>query len=142
MVDSRAKGKRGEREVAAMLRACVLEAFGEQAVEGEDYEIERNLSQARAGGYDVQGIPWMACEVKNHATVTPASVKAWWAQTLRQTGPGQLPVLFYKQGGKWIVRTVLSVTCSRVERRAYMAGDVSAEDFMRYVVLRLRAEHA
>lgn len=99
-MNSRDKGKRGEREVASLLR----EELG--------IEVTRNLVQSREGGCDLL-IPKWAAEVKLYAEVTPALKKEWWEQTLEQAKrAAKYPVLFYRQNRRgWVAVCPLSVLC-------------------------------
>lgn len=124
-----AKGKRGERDVIAMLTVVQqtrYQAAGWTFAEKEGRriarpparvvapdnalgEIRRNLEQSRGGGADVIGLPGFSIEIKNHSQL---NLTAWWRQTLRQAQPGELPVLIYKAGrGVWRVKTLGSVGC-------------------------------
>lgn len=76
---SRDKGKRGEREVAAMISDLL------------GMEVKRRVRQ-HEGDSDLMGIPDWSIEVKNCATL---SLPAWWRQTVEQAGD-MMPVLFYK----------------------------------------------
>ncbi len=106
---SRDKGKRGEREAIQILQPAVdaayddLEACG-VATSKDRPLLQRNTVQSDRGGYDVIGLPWLALEVKNAATL---QVPAWWKQTLKQTPPDGLPLLMWKVGGGrgWRART-------------------------------------
>lgn len=97
---SRNKGQRGEREAAALLMEWatpVVDAVRSLPDGAErlldDVVLVRNLMQSRAGGYDIDGLPWLALEVKRHETL---SVPAWWRQTLDQTGKDQVACLMYR----------------------------------------------
>lgn len=93
---SRDKGKRGELEIARMIR------------EGLGVTVERNLAQWRDGGTDLvpagdpdgwdaldKAVAGFAWEVKNQASQSPA--RQWWAQTLSQAqAVSRVPVLAYK----------------------------------------------
>lgn len=100
MVNSRSKGQRGEREVVAMLQPTIDRVY--EAAGREPPQLERNLMQSRAGGYDIVGIEWLALEVKR---VEVEWSNSWWEQAKRQARPGQLPVLLYRMNRrKWSVR--------------------------------------
>lgn len=142
------KGKSAEREVALMLREAIEWAYTAVELERElawllvRPVIERNLSQAASGGYDVKGIDWMACEVKHHATT--GAVNTWWAQAVRQASGDQMPVLFYK-GNKlsWRVRTVgtlQGMPARGLSVEHWCVVDVTLDDFMRYVRKRLKSD--
>ena len=80
MTSSRRKGKRGELEVAALLRDLLGAA------------VARNLTQARDGGHDLLGLPGWAAEVKRSAK---PRIGEWWNQTVDQAN-GAKPVLLYR----------------------------------------------
>ena len=85
------KGKVAERQIANILRH-------EMGI-----LVHRNLDQCKDGGYDLNGLPGMAIEVKRHETTR---IPAWWKQTLRQCPEGFVPVLVYRKNHadwKWIV---------------------------------------
>lgn len=79
---SRDKGKRGEREFAAL----ISELTG--------YELTRNLNQSRESGHDLNGIEWISLEVKNQNVL---KINDWWKQTVEQAKScNKVPVLAYK----------------------------------------------
>ena len=84
-VNSRSKGRRGEQEVARMLR------------DGLGIDVHRNWeAQAAGGGCDIE-IPHYAIEVKNCANPTQGAIAKWWEQTVEQgKKAGDEPVLFFK----------------------------------------------
>ena len=69
MVNSRSKGKRGEREI--------LNIIGEKI----GLRLERNLQQSDQGGADCLAIEGWAIEVKR---VQKESLTAWWDQAMMQ----------------------------------------------------------
>jgi Holliday junction resolvase len=88
MINSRMKGKSAERELARILGDRLGIPF------------QRNLSQSRAGGFDLMGIDQLAIEVKRHENL---NISKWWEQTLRQA-TGKIPVLAYRQSRKpWAI---------------------------------------
>lgn len=100
------KGKRAERDVAKVLNQTIIEVCAR--LEVEPFRVMRNLKQTQSGGFDLDGIAWLAIEIKHHKAVALAP---WWAQTLRQAGPqpeggySREPILIWKQhGGQWRVR--------------------------------------
>ena len=99
MINSRAKGQRGEREFAALI-------FDNLGV-----RLKRNLQQTAEGGHDLianAGDYWpFAAEIKNCQTL---SVDQWWEQAVEQAyNARQWPLLAYKVHRKgW--RVVLPVT--------------------------------
>ena len=124
---SRDKGKRGEREVVAMLQEHVVdEVCAELGVEPP--LVERNLNQAFQGGCDIVGVPGVAVEVKFREQLSP---DVWWEQTLQQasTVPGALPVMFYRKSRvRWRARTHM-FTGGRV----YTVELVSSTEYLPYL---------
>lgn len=141
------KGKRAERAVASLLnpileRVCLAEGVDPQ-------RLARNLKQTRQGGYDLDGLDWIAIEIKHHKVVT---LNSWWAQTMRQAGrhpDGQPivgmvqrePVLIWKKGGtsQWCVRMtgLLEIVPGR---RLRTAVDISWEAFVVWFEKRAEVE--
>lgn len=79
----RAKGQRGERELAKLLS----EHLGAGVL--------RNLSQTRDGGHDLLGIAGWSIECKRQESL---SLAAWWQQAVEQAEKvGLRPCLAYRQ---------------------------------------------
>lgn len=88
MVNSRTKGKAGEREVVNMLKDAGFDAC-------------RNLQQTRDGGFDIDGLKKVAIEVKRSKVPL---INKWWTQAVKQAGDDKLPVLAYRlDRQKWKV---------------------------------------
>jgi hypothetical protein len=86
-INSRAKGKSGEREVIRELKLWL-----------PTLEFERNLEQTRNGGHDILGLPGWALEVKRYARVTQSDLKGFWQQTIDQARKdGARPALAYRE---------------------------------------------
>lgn len=95
-INSRSKGKRGEREaINKVMQPIVDKVYKRYGVPAPT--LSRNLQQWDAGGYDVVGLDWLATEIKFCETF---QLKKWWEQTLRQTKRGQVPLLLYKKNRK------------------------------------------
>ncbi len=132
---SKNKGANAEREVAAIMQPIMDKVYAE--FDKKAPKMERNLEQTRGGGYDLVGIPWLALEVKRQETL---SIKAWWEQTLKQSGPLQMPVLIYRQNRKkWRVMLVGGLKI-RTGRWLKSHVDISIEDFLKYFEHLLRQE--
>lgn len=99
---ARNKGYRGEREVIAILQPVVTKVCGECST--VELILKRNLHQRFAAKqYDLEGIPWMALEVKR--VENQSGIGSWWRQCCAATRPGQTSVLFYRQNNApWRVR--------------------------------------
>lgn len=93
LLNSRAKGANGERELAALLTAWAREV-------DVSLSLARNLEQTREGGYDLSGLELygLAVECKRVETL---SIDAWWKQTVRQARNSNLiPILGFRQNRK------------------------------------------
>lgn len=103
-VNVRSKGATGERDAIRVVQTWadeVCELAGLPPV-----VLARNLEQSRSGGCDVVGIDWLALEVKRHENL---AIPGWWRQAVRQAGPGQVPVLMYRQNRTpWKFRVALA----------------------------------
>lgn len=88
-MNSRDKGKRGEREIVKLLDEVLERVYGE----GKPL-IQRNTLQSHQGGYDIIGIDWLAIEVKFQEKDFD---KKWWEQCVRQAGESQQPTLFFRR---------------------------------------------
>lgn len=89
-INSRAKGKSGERELIGELKALLPPEMTS--------ELTRNLDQTRDGGHDILGLDGWALEVKRYAQVLPADLERFWEQTTTQArNNGARPVLCYRQ---------------------------------------------
>ena len=87
MINSRAKGRAGEQEVATILR----DELG--------MEVHRNWAQQAAiGGCDLIGIPGLGIEVKRIKKATEADLQSFWQQTTGQASAAKVrPVLVYRE---------------------------------------------
>lgn len=94
------KGKRAERSIASALNPILERLVA--SIGCDPVKLKRNLAQTQSGGFDLEGLPWIAVEIKHHKQV---SLGSWWEQTLRQATNDREPVLIWKQhGGQWRVR--------------------------------------
>lgn len=109
------KGKRGEREVIALLQPIVDKVYAEfegmrdarTGYEVKGPRLQRNTLQSDSGGFDIVGLEWLALEVKFQETL---NVEVWWRQTCGQASEGQVPVLFYRKSRvEWKVMTLSRV---------------------------------
>ena len=83
---SRDKGAQGERELIAEIEQWT------------GLRLQRNLSQAFAGGHDLIGLDDFAIEVKRYRDITDADKKLFWHQACKQADPiGKIPVVCFRQ---------------------------------------------
>lgn len=102
-INSRAKGKSGERELIGELKKLLPEEMTS--------ELTRNLDQTRDGGHDILGLDGWALEVKRYAEVLPADLERFWKQACEQASrnDGLRPALCFREDRRnW--RTVIHVT--------------------------------
>lgn len=88
-LSAKRKGAAAEREVAKLIQE-MLKNVG-------DFELSRNLLQTREGGYDLDGLPGVAIEVKR---VEQLSIGTWWGQTVKQATDNSIALLVYRQNRK------------------------------------------
>lgn len=96
---SREKGKRGEREVAAIISDLL------------GFKATRRARQ-HEGDSDILGVPGWSIEVKRCERATPADIRRWWEQAVEQAiRDRSQPALFYRQSRRgWRVLWPVSVT--------------------------------
>jgi len=82
---STTKGKVGERDLAAHIRAVT------------GWDVQRRCRQ-HAGDSDLEGVPRWSVESKRHKAATRSDIAGWWRQTVMQASKGGLlPVLFFRR---------------------------------------------
>ena len=94
-INGKVKGASGEREAISVLQPIVTTIYTGYGLEPP--VLERNLEQTRGGGYDINGLPWLALEIKR---VEVLALDKWWRQTTKQAAPDQVPCLMYRQNRK------------------------------------------
>jgi len=123
---SQNKGKKGEREVVAILQPLVSQVYIGMGLDAP--LLQRNLLQSHRGGCDIVGLEWLALEVKLQEQF---AVDAWWQQTLDQCGQRQRPVLFYRKNNvQWKVRCI--VTMQAGGTWLAMPATLSVPDWLRW----------
>jgi hypothetical protein len=129
MLNSRSKGQRGEREVAAMLQQVLVRVLGEDAP-----VVKRNLDQWRSGGYDLVGVEGFAIEVKYQEKM---HLNKWWGQAVAQATGTLMPVLFYRKNHQpWRVRMLVDLN-----ERLRVPADLDCQAFLDYFEDRLRCHY-
>lgn len=102
-INSRAKGKSGERELIGELKKLLPSEMTS--------ELTRNLDQTRDGGHDILGLDGWALEVKRYAEVLPADLEKFWKQACEQAARNDevRPALCFREDRRaW--RTVIHVS--------------------------------
>lgn len=140
------KGKRAERSVASALNPILERLVA--SIGCDPVKLKRNLAQTQQGGFDLEGLPWIAIEIKHHKTV---ALPSWWRQCCEQAGTDELggpivgrtvrePVLVWKQhGGKWNVRMIGRLEIEK-GRRLRAVVDVSWDAFLVWFEKRAEVE--
>lgn len=101
---SREKGKRGEREVAALIR----DMLGVEA---------SRLVRQHNGDSDIIGVPGWCIEVKRYASASEATMRSWWEQAAAQAASsGGIPCVWYRLDRRdwrvlWPLEAVLRTEC-------------------------------
>ena len=129
-INSRAKGKAGERELINELKALLPPELTS--------ELTLNLDQTRDGGHDILGLGDWALEVKRYAEVTPADLERFWKQATEQARKDEKrPALAYRQDRRpWRVVMRMSDVGLLVESDAYVDTiEMSLELFAKLSVL-------
>lgn len=132
---SKNKGANGEREVAKLIQPIVDKVYAKRGLESPT--IQRNLTQTRGGGFDLDGLDWLAIEVKRQEQL---QVNKWWDQTVRQAGKSRVPILIYRQNRmRWSV--YMRVRLKTGDGLGYLTrGEVTLEAFLFWLEKRLRHE--
>ena len=79
----RRKGQAGERELAGIIRDLT------------GWDVKRRVRN-NLGDDDLEGVPGWSVESKRYAKATPALIRGWWDQAVRQAGTS-IPVLFFRE---------------------------------------------
>lgn len=136
-INSRAKGKSGERELIGELKKLLPSEMTS--------ELTRNLDQTRDGGHDILGLDGWALEVKRYAEVLPADLDRFWKQACEQAArnDGSRPALCFREDRRaW--RTVIRVSdVSEMDATDDYSETVemSLELFARIILLNGKASH-
>jgi hypothetical protein len=136
-INSRAKGKSGERELIGELKKLLPSEMTS--------ELTRNLDQTRDGGHDILGLDGWALEVKRYAEVLPADLDRFWKQACEQAArnDGSRPALCFREDRRaW--RTVIRVSdVSQIDATDDYSETVemSLELFARIILLNGKVSH-
>ena len=132
----RNKGAKGEREAIKLLQPIVDRVCAEQGK--APFVLKRNYSQRFAAKqYDVEGLPWLALEVKRVEQM--GMMGTWWRQCLAATRERQTPVLMYRPNNQpWRVRMRVPIRVG--PRLVRMAVTVDIGDFLVWFEQRLLFE--
>lgn len=134
-LNSRDKGKRGEREIIDALQPHVDEVADFAGV--DRLKLQRNTLQSDKGGYDIVGLPGFALEVKRVENAIPSAVWGWWEQAVRQAKNGEEPVLLWRvNGGKWHVRVFTRLDLPD-GKRYKIPSDIQFTDFVFWMKAKL-----
>lgn len=129
------KGKRAERSVALLLNEMLTRLCTKHQI--EPLKLARNLKQTQCGGFDLDGLDWIAIEIKHHKVV---ALDSWWIQCCGQATSDREPVLIWKQhGGKWRVRMFGRLELTPL-RKLRVPVDISWDSFAAWFERRAEIE--
>lgn len=129
------KGKEGERQFVKYLQPMVNEVYEDLGLQAP--EIHRNQNQSALGGYDIDGVPWLAIEIKRQEQL---SINAWWKQVLNATREGQEPLLAFRQNRQKWRFMVWSYCHTGGEGFVQVRAELNKEDFENWFKQRLKYE--
>lgn len=89
------KGKAGEREAIKFIQPTIDKVYGQMGVEA--VQLYRNQNQSALGGYDIDGLDWLALEIKRQEQL---NLNKWWEQVNKAAREGQVPVVMFRQNHK------------------------------------------
>ncbi|QQM14133.1 putative holiday junction resolvase [Vibrio phage pVco-14] len=89
------KGKAGEREAIKFIQPTIDKVYQMMGVDA--VQLYRNQNQSALGGYDIDGLPWLALEIKRQEQL---NLNKWWEQVNRAKRDGQVPVVMFRQNRK------------------------------------------
>ncbi len=129
------KGKQGERESIKFLQPTVDQVYAHLGLDAP--QLFRNQNQSALGGYDIDGLPWLALEIKRQEQL---SINAWWKQVNKACAEGQVPVVMFRQNRKkW--RFLTNVWLHTGGRGHIMVrAELSPEDFLEWFKDRVQYE--
>lgn len=141
MAQPNRKGATAETEIMAMLQVAVNQVYewsNSQGLVAYQEPPDLRRKDLLKGWHDISGIPWLAPEVKHHATM---SRPQWWRQCVTQAeASGGEPVLFYKvtrktgliESGKWHVQTYMMKSPGKGAPMLRCPCIVPIEDWLTY----------
>jgi len=131
------KGKQGEREAIKFLQPTINKVYSDFGL--DTVELFRNQNQSALGGYDIDGLPWIALEIKRQETL---NMNAWWAQVNKAAREGQVPVVMFRQNRKQWRFLMPSWLHTGGEGHMMTRAEVTKEAFLEWFEQRLRYEIA
>jgi len=103
VIDVRAKGAEGERQVIKMLTPIIIQVmtemeFPQEKIDAAMKMVQRNQNQSAVGGNDLSNTFGMSIEVKRQEQL---AINTWWTQCETAANRNnELPVLIFKQNNK------------------------------------------
>lgn len=121
------KGKAGEREAIKFLQPTINKVYGAMGL--EPIALFRNQNQSALGGYDIDGLPWIALEIKRQEAL---NFNAWWKQVSKAASADQVRVVMFRQNHKkW--RFLMPVWLHTGGTGHFeVRGEVTKEDFLEW----------
>lgn len=135
MVNVVTKGKDGEREAIKFLQPIVNEIAQEVGVEAP--ALHRNQNQSALGGYDIDGLDWLALEIKRQEQL---SLNAWWKQVNKARSGSQEAVVMFRQNRKPWRFLVEGYFYTGGDKFMKLRCELNKEDFVSWFKRRLTHE--
>lgn len=134
MVNIRAKGQRGERDIVNWCNEIYAEVHSVLGIPLPPKPIaQRRQNQSAVGGMDIDNTCGYAFEIKNQEQL---SINTWWNQTITSAKETKkIPVLIYKDKRKWSVMLEMNPSVHDVaefeyyHKKAPIRAIISLEDF-------------
>lgn len=129
------KGKRGEREVAAILNGLLIETMRELGYPEDEISarsIQRNQNQSAVGGNDLSNTMGLGIEVKRHENIS--NINSWWSQCCEGAQRNnEWPVLIYRQNHQpWRVRTWTKLILPGSQELVDAVADINYDAFQKW----------
>lgn len=136
MAQANTKGKRGEQEVANLLRDVVQRYIRENpgtdsnVVSQLEKIVQRNLNQSAAGGGDIN-VFGVSVEVKRQEAL---AIEKWWAQCCTSAARNNdVPVLMFRQNHKqWRVMLHGALLFNNNRSMRFARVEISLADFQEW----------
>lgn len=135
MVNVVTKGKAGEREAVKFLQPIIDEVAEALGIEAP--QLFRNQNQSALGGYDIDGLEWLALEIKRQEQL---NLNKWWEQVNRACKSGQIPVVMFRQNRKQWRFLVNGYFHTGGEGFTVLRCEINKEDFIEWFKIRLAHE--